>query len=85
MHKKWEVIQAYFRNIPIDDMLQDIINAKIINNENILIMILKEENGEFTPEEKFKALCELYPKETKSGQIIISKVPDIIRTDRIDL
>ena len=43
-------------------------------------MIKKEDyelNPEFTPEEKFKALCGLFPEETKTGKIIVSIVPDI--------
>ena len=79
-HRKWTAVIEYFSEIPIDNDLIDNIQILLDRGENILIMIKKEnheENPEFTPEEKFKALCEIFPTETKTGEIIISIVPDI--------
>ena len=87
-HRKWEVILAYFREIPIDIDLVDTIDDLLTNGENVLLMIAKEnpeDNPRFTPEEKFKAICDTFPEETKTGKLIISKVPDIHSISKVDL
>lgn len=87
-HRKWEVILAYFKEIPINQHLLDGINTLLKEGNNILIMIQKENpdtNPQFKPEEKFKALCEIFPEETKTGKIIISKVPEINQIHKSEL
>jgi len=87
-HREWEVLLAYFREIPIDKILIEKIEVFLAVKKNVLIMIAKEnpeDNPKFTQEEKFKALCELFSEETKSGKLIISAVPDIKKINKIDL
>jgi len=86
-HRKWVTILAYFKEIPLDKGLIELIKFKLSRFGNVLIMIAKEnpeDNPEFTPEEKFKAICDYFPEETKTGKIIISKVPDIIDIIKVE-
>ena len=79
-HREWYTIIAYFKHIPINVDLVRLIEELIEDGENVLLMIKKEnpeDDPQYTEEEKFKALCETFPEETKNGKIIISKVPDI--------
>lgn len=86
-HKQWTTIISYFKNIPIDNSTIGIIKDLLKQDKNILIMIKKEdqeENPKFDAKEKFYAICELFPKETKTGKIILSIVPDINNFIKLD-
>jgi len=84
-HKKWETIVAYVKEIPIKKELVEQIEILLAVKKNVLLLMKKQDPNEIydssqifhTPEEKFKALCELFPEQTKKGTLIISKVPDI--------
>jgi hypothetical protein len=81
-HRKWTTIIGYCKKIPIDKTFITYIKSLLKQDKNILIMIKKENyelKPKYTPKEKFDALCKVFPKETKTGKIIISVVPDIIK------
>jgi len=86
-HRQWETIIGYFRSIPIDSSLTDLISNTLKDNKNVLVMIKKDNqdlNPRFTQKEKFDELCKIFPKETKIGKLIISAVPDIVRIREYD-
>ena len=67
-HREWEVLIAYFREIPINEELIKKIEVLLAVKKNVLVMIAKEnpeDNPRFTQKEKFKALCKIFPDETK--------------------
>ncbi len=79
-HRKWATLMAYFKEIPIDKLLVKDIQALLDRDENVLVMIKKEDhesNPKYTQSEKFQALGKLFPPEVQSGKLIISAVPDI--------
>lgn len=79
-HRVWTTIIAYFRKIPIDKALINQIQSSLDNNENILVMIKKEDpksNPKYTQEEKFQELNKLFPLDKYPDKIIFSKIPDI--------
>jgi len=87
-HREWEVLLAYFREIPINAELIEKIEILLAVKKNVLVLIAKEnpeDNPKFTQNEKFKALCERFPMETKTGKMIISAVPDIKNITKINL
>jgi len=87
-HRQWEVLLAYFREIPIDKELIKKIEVLLAVKKNVLVMIAKEDEAEeprFTQEEKFRALREIFSEETKSCKLIISAVPDIKNITKMDI
>ena len=87
-HRKWYTIIAFFKDIPIHQDLINKIRRLLNKDKNILLMIKKEDhesNPKYTQKEKFYAITELFPLETKLGKIILSTIPDIIEIENIDL
>ena len=79
-HRVWTTIIAYFRKIPIDKALINEIQYCLNNQENVLIMIKKENpksNPKYTQVEKFQELNKIFPPDKYPDNIIISTVPDI--------
>jgi len=81
-HRTWTTIIGYFKQIPLDSLFVETVKQLLEEDKNILVLIKKEDhesNPKHTPEEKFKAICERFPNETKTGKMILSKVPDIVK------
>ena len=79
-HRKWQIVLAYFKEIPIHNNIDKVIQCYLNDDKNVLIMINRENpetNPKFTPEEKHKALREKFQKEIISGKVILSIVPEI--------
>lgn len=76
MHKKWVTIVSYFR--PLEDSILSKIKDLLSQKKNVLLLIRKKEY-ELAKEREllFKEICAKFPLETKTGQLILSLVPDI--------
>jgi hypothetical protein len=86
-HKQWITIIGYFSDIPIRADLINRLRYLLNDDKNILVMIKKEDhelNPKYTQKEKFDSFCEIFPNETKTGKIILSAVPDIIKIEQFD-
>lgn len=87
-HRTWETVAAYFKEIPIDQILVDVIRLKLERSERVLVMVLKEEEKlkpKHTTREKQEAICDLFSDELVQGKVLIAHVPDIQNFTKINL
>ena len=81
-HKQWVNFIAYFKDIPINNLLITHIEF-ILKTDNVLIMIKKEDpesNPKYTQEEKHEELRKIFNDDIISNKLILSIVPDIKHT-----
>ena len=79
-HRTWQIVLAYFKEIPIHNNIDKVIQCYLNDNKNVLIMINRENpetNPKYTPEEKHKALHIKFKNEIIKGKVILSIVPEI--------
>lgn len=79
-HKKWSVVLGRFQCLPPHKGHIQLVKTLLKERKNILIMLRKEDGtnkNPYTQKERFEAFCKIFPKETKTGRIIIASVPDI--------
>jgi len=87
-HRTWKTVAAYFRDIPIDNILVDAIRNELDCGKRVLIMVLKEDeklNPEHTTKEKQEALCDLFSDELIQSKVLIVHFPDVQNFIRINL
>lgn len=83
-HRKWRAYISNFKGFNDED--KKLWEHILKNHDNVLVMVRKMENEEETRRRDiFKKLCEWFPKETKTGKMIISLVPDISSITDMDL
>lgn len=79
-HRQWTAVLHYFNEIPIDKDLIKGIRFLLDQDENVLIMIKKEDHEtkpKYTQEQKYAELRKVFNEDIISNKLILSIVPDI--------